>query len=647
MQYKHIPVSREALSAMRKTIIIYLTILLAAGFSINPCDADAATVYGPDDFTINFSHVHVSHKTFSVPVSGVGTMHVTKTTPDKKIWGGILWINGRSVMLDAFLQGGDNTYVKDIVVKTRSDLLVFLVGTPGAAISIMIDQAPTVPAPVVNLSVNPESIAPGGHATLEWDASNADIVTIDPDIGQVQAKGTVEVSPNVSTEYSLTAVGPGGTTTASATVAVAVPRPAITIEANPAMVAPGAVSVLSWRTEHAETCRIDPGIGDVLLNGTMNVSPLEDTLYTISASGGGGSSTKQVLVEVYPVRVKDISKSEATYLSPANTVAAGSSALRAKDIDWYYQSFTAETAEQDRQLFENAGIDPSEKFTLVENSTDYIVDEVDYKDGKILVMEKRFDDIDGSVVKGWVGFIQEDNIWKVTYKFSQDEELAQYNDVSYEHCIASYSFSPPDIVEDSSWHDNTLVNFGGTDLALDKRYDTDLTVAELLNENNGFFKGDVNGLSSSQLSMGGWVKAAPADLSATMIELGSDKVHATAIRIPDGKGLQYTTYIGNSLVETTVTVDYDFHDNQWHHLYMTYDGKEVKLYVDGKLLDKQAASGTIDSAPVLNIGQENSAGNPGGESPFIGRLDDIQLYNKALSAEEVRVKFENGTTESL
>jgi hypothetical protein len=86
----------------------------------------------------------------------------------------------------------------------------------------------------------------------------------------------------------------------------------------------------------------------------------------------------------------------------------------------------------------------------------------------ILVLEKRFEDIDGSIDTGWAGFIQEDGL-------------------HYANCIAGYNFGPTEFTEDSCRHDNNLINPNETKVALDKRYDTDLTTAELNGENNGVF----------------------------------------------------------------------------------------------------------------------------------------------------------------
>ncbi|MFZ1986237.1 MAG: hypothetical protein WAU91_17625, partial [Desulfatitalea sp.] len=75
-------------------------------------------------------------------------------------------------------------------------------------------------APTATLSAAPPSIAVGGASALSWTTGNAETVTIDNGVGTVAASGTMQVSPEHTTTYRLTATGAGTTTTATATVTV-------------------------------------------------------------------------------------------------------------------------------------------------------------------------------------------------------------------------------------------------------------------------------------------------------------------------------------------------------------------------------------------------------------------------------------------
>jgi peptidoglycan-associated lipoprotein len=73
--------------------------------------------------------------------------------------------------------------------------------------------------PTATLSANPTNIQAGQATTLTWQTSNATDVRIDP-IGPVDPSGSQRVTPEDSTNYHLTAKGPGGTADATARVTV-------------------------------------------------------------------------------------------------------------------------------------------------------------------------------------------------------------------------------------------------------------------------------------------------------------------------------------------------------------------------------------------------------------------------------------------
>ncbi|MFA5078724.1 MAG: CARDB domain-containing protein [Dehalococcoidia bacterium] len=87
----------------------------------------------------------------------------------------------------------------------------------------------TAPAPVVqerywpvidDFSAAADVIRPGENVTLRWSVSGAASVTIDNGLGSLPASGSIEVSPQRTTRYTLTASGRKGVSTAWVTVEV-------------------------------------------------------------------------------------------------------------------------------------------------------------------------------------------------------------------------------------------------------------------------------------------------------------------------------------------------------------------------------------------------------------------------------------------
>lgn len=58
---------------------------------------------------------------------------------------------------------------------------------------------------IISFNVSPAIVTTAQAAVLSWEVEEADTVTIDGDVGQVEATGTVTVSPAEDTVYTLTA----------------------------------------------------------------------------------------------------------------------------------------------------------------------------------------------------------------------------------------------------------------------------------------------------------------------------------------------------------------------------------------------------------------------------------------------------------
>ncbi len=83
------------------------------------------------------------------------------------------------------------------------------------------EEEEPVEAPVIHLfAATPDSIVVGDSSTLDWDVTGTTNVSIDQGIGDVDASGTVMVTPTEDTTYTLTAENSGGTVSASALVVV-------------------------------------------------------------------------------------------------------------------------------------------------------------------------------------------------------------------------------------------------------------------------------------------------------------------------------------------------------------------------------------------------------------------------------------------
>lgn len=161
--------------------------------------------------------------------------------------------------------------------------------------------------PSANLTVDPQFYQIGvfpNQSTLSWIVfGDVTSTTITPGIGNVASSGSVTVSPLQSTTYTLTAVGPAGTTTREVLLSVTPPAaPSITFTADPLSYIRGGSTTLSWVVSGYQVSSVtidnDVNTGNQLV-GSVVVSPLVTTDYVISATNLGGTSTQGLTITVY------------------------------------------------------------------------------------------------------------------------------------------------------------------------------------------------------------------------------------------------------------------------------------------------------------------------------------------------------------
>jgi hypothetical protein len=77
---------------------------------------------------------------------------------------------------------------------------------------------------------------------------------------------------------------------------------------------------------------------------------------------------------------------------------------------------------------------------------------------------------------------------------------------------------------------------------------------------------------------------------------------------------------------------------EWHHIAGVFTGSEIIQYVDGEIDSEFNQAGTMGSvAEIFRIGQAQT----GLESMF-GTIDEVAVYNRALSEAEIKMDMEAG-----
>ncbi|MEM6803756.1 MAG: LamG-like jellyroll fold domain-containing protein [Bacteroidota bacterium] len=82
--------------------------------------------------------------------------------------------------------------------------------------------------------------------------------------------------------------------------------------------------------------------------------------------------------------------------------------------------------------------------------------------------------------------------------------------------------------------------------------------------------------------------------------------------------------------------------NNWYFVTAVYDGQEMRIYKDANKIAALAKTGSISSSTSTPI----AIGNQpfiGGDRPFKGLIDDVRIYNKALTETEIQDLFLEGS----
>ena len=143
-------------------------------------------------------------------------------------------------------------------------------------------------------------------------------------------------------------------------------------------------------------------------------------------------------------------------------------------------------------------------------------------------------------------------------------------------------------------------------------------------------------LQSSNFTYEAWFKAG-TDVSSirTIVQKGISTNFFASISLWGTGQLYAQANIGVS-ERFCLTVG-SYNDNKWHHVAFTYDGINLRLYVDGQLEVILAATGSglvATSTEQLSIGRYNPGSGAGNN--FIGSIDEVRIWNVARTQAEIQ-----------
>lgn len=206
---------------------------------------------------------------------------------------------------------------------------------------------------ITAFDANLTRVFPGQPVTLSWKTDPAATLTIDQGIGSVAGQtvngiGSIQVSPNETTTYTLTSTKGAATISASVRVVVAMIN---SFTASGTSIKTGESVTLNWDVDPAATVSLAPTFGDMSARttagvGSFTVAPQANTTYTLTVTRSGFSAQASVTVIVNPFmplwQVGYEDNSQAEFAAENSSVNLPPGSPTAADNDYYFAGQYAE-----------------------------------------------------------------------------------------------------------------------------------------------------------------------------------------------------------------------------------------------------------------------------------------------------------------
>jgi hypothetical protein len=147
-------------------------------------------------------------------------------------------------------------------------------------------------------------------------------------------------------------------------------------------------------------------------------------------------------------------------------------------------------------------------------------------------------------------------------------------------------------------------------------------------------------LTGSALTMSAWVMftAFPANSDQRILSKSSgiaEQSHywmLSQTKQGNAQRLRFRLRTGSSTT-TLIASSGDLAANTWYHAVATYDGSTMKLYLNGTLVGSTAKTGTLATSTWVSV---NIGRNPDGNNYLSGAIDEVQIFNRALTQAEIQ-----------
>ena len=142
--------------------------------------------------------------------------------------------------------------------------------------------------------------------------------------------------------------------------------------------------------------------------------------------------------------------------------------------------------------------------------------------------------------------------------------------------------------------------------------------------------------SPTAITMTCWIKSSSTGKGGYQMPLNID-ASAYEFSIPNNGQLRHGFYVnGSRQVGNYGSIN--LLDGNWHHIAATFDGTNIKRYIDGQLINTTAISGVLNTTSKIYISTYGDGTSYGNINMY---ESDVRIYATALSADDVKSLYQN------
>lgn len=145
-------------------------------------------------------------------------------------------------------------------------------------------------------------------------------------------------------------------------------------------------------------------------------------------------------------------------------------------------------------------------------------------------------------------------------------------------------------------------------------------------------------LSAKPFTLSAWVNPSDLGLDRTVIaQKRSDDGTSWALRLNNGR---VVLGMNNDAENYALLSVGSIQSNHWAHIAATYDGTMGRVWINGvEGKNKATTMVLLQSSYPVTVGRENLA--TAGTRPFIGKIDEVRVWSRALSTNELVLETVN------